>query len=87
MTLGCLASHLSVNILTLGVAVSWAALGRQRDHGASSLPIEKVLGEARCSECSFHEGKVIYVSAKLVWQLGRGAVFRGMAVTLHLVQV
>lgn len=79
--------RLSVNLLTLGVAVSWAALGRQRGHRASSFLTKKVLGEARCSERSFHEGKVIYVSAKLVWQLGRGAVFRAMAVTLHLLQV
>lgn len=79
--------RLFVNLLTLGVAVSWAALGRQRGHRASSFLTKKVLGEARCSERSFHEGKVIYVSAKLVWQLGRGAVFRAMAVTLHLVQV
>lgn len=79
--------RLSVNLLTLGVAVSWAALGRQRGHRTSSFLTKKVLGEARCSEHSFHEGKVIYVSAKLVWQLGRGAVFRAMAVTLHLVQV
>lgn len=49
--------RLSVNLLTLGVAVSWAALGRQRGHRASSFLTKKVLGKPGVQSAVFMREK------------------------------